>query len=137
MRHSEVRGMEKKVQTLNEDYQGALASSVDDHYNYPYSPNTSDEFMFDRNRQQEHSLISFVAAPKSGQKKKKKDKNTANTSSVVEEESANVEEDSRQNRGRLSSREFFDTQFDMEPDNQGKLLFLSNKNPSQNIIGII
>jgi hypothetical protein len=124
MRHSDYRGLEKNAHTLDEEYQGLSARSVDDHYNYPFSPNSSGEFMPDTSNRQEHSLVSFaVSKPK---KKKKTNKDTFNVNKVVEEEPIIFEEKTKQIRGRLPSRD--DTQFDMEPEDdlgssttQGKL----------------
>jgi hypothetical protein len=81
MRHSDYRGLEKDAQALNEEYQGALARSVDDHYNYPFSPNSSSEFLTDSANRQEHSLFSFVA-PKSKKSKTKKNKNSTTFSKI-------------------------------------------------------
>ncbi|CAF5047866.1 unnamed protein product [Rotaria sp. Silwood1] len=61
MRHSDFRGLEKNAQTLDEEYDGVLARSVDDHYNYPVSPISHGEFMGDGSTRNEHSLFAFVA----------------------------------------------------------------------------
>jgi len=133
MRHSDFRGLEKNAQTFDEEFEGLSARSVDDHYNYPFSPNSSSEFLTDgSSRQQQHPLFSFVA-PK--QKKKKKNKDSAAANKLDEEELPIVEEKPiPQIRGRLQSREYSDIQFDMEPEddrgkskNEGKLDFSSLK----------
>ena len=113
MRHSDYRGMEKKAQTLDEEYQGSTARSVDDHYSYPFSPNSSGEYMTDSSNRQEHSLFAFVAS-KPKKSKKKNTKNTTMDNKLDEEE--DFEEKPKQTRGRLVSRGSSDIQFDMEPD---------------------
>lgn len=113
MRHSDFRGLEKNAQAFDDEYEGLSARSVDDHYNYPFSPNSSSEFLTDSSSRQEHSLVSFVA-PK--QKKKKKNKDTNISQRLDEEDLSTVEETPKQNRGRLTSREYSDIQFDMEPE---------------------
>lgn len=115
MRHSDFRGLEKDAHTLDEEYQGLSARSVDDHYNYPFSPNSSGEFIADTSTRQEHSLVSFaVSKPK---QKKKTNKETPTANKLVEEESSSpVQDKTQRNRGRLASREFSDIQFDMEPE---------------------
>jgi hypothetical protein len=137
MRHSDFRGLEKNAQTFDEEFEGLSARSVDDHYNYPFSPNSSSEFLTDgSSRQQQHSLFSFVA-PK--QKKKKKNKDSAAANKLEEEaELPIVEEKPPQTRGRLQSREYSDIQFDMEPEddkgkskNEGKLDFSSQNKKQQ------
>ena len=115
MRHSDYRGLEKNAQTWDEEYQGLQARSVDDHYNYPFSPNSSGEFLNDGTSRQEHSLVSFVA-PKKSKSKKKNNKDSATINKVVEEEPPTLEEKLPQTRGRLVSREYNDIQFDMEPE---------------------
>jgi hypothetical protein len=128
MRHSDFRGLEKNAQTFDEEYEGLSGRSVDDHYNCPFSPNSSSEFLTDgSSRQQQHSLFAFVA-PKP--KKNKKNKNVTVATKLDEEELPTVEEKPRQSRGRLTSREYSDIQFDMEPEdeirkstNEGKIRF--------------
>ena len=116
MRHSDYRGLEKNAQAFDEEYEGVSARSVDDHYNYPFSPNSSNELMNDSaTGRQEHSLFSFVAPKKP--KSKKKNKDTAAVNKVLEEEPSSLFEFSTQSpRGRLPSRDFDDTQFVMESD---------------------
>ena len=64
---------------------------------------------------QEHSLFSFVATKKP--KSKKKNKDTAAMSKLLEEKPAPLYEFQTQSpRGRLPSRDFDDTQFAMESD---------------------
>ena len=119
MRHSDYRGLEKNAQTYDDEYEGYSARSVDDHYNYPFSPNSSGEFMTDSSeRQQQHSLSAFVQ-PKPKNKKDKKSKDTSTVNKLVEEPS-NIKEKTPQNRGRLTSRDYYDTQFDMEPEDDLK-----------------
>lgn len=115
MRHSDFRGLEKNAQTFDEEYEGLSARSVDDHYNYPFSPNSSSEFLTDSSsRQQEHALGAFVATKQNKKKKKRGDTSAANK--LDEEELPTVEEIPKQTRGRLASREYSDIQFDMEPE---------------------
>lgn len=130
MRHSDYRGMEKNAQAFDDEYEGFSARSVDDHYNYPFSPNSSGEFMTESTERQQHSLSSFVAT-KPKNKKDKKNKDTSTVSKVIEEPAEfNERTPQPQLRGRLASREYSDTQFDMEPDdnasrfpNQGEFSF--------------
>lgn len=122
MRHSDFRGMEKNAQAYDEEYEGSIARSVDDHYNGPFSPNSSSEFLTDgTERQQQHSLFSFVSTKP---KQKKKTKGSSTTQKSVQEDLATIEEKPHvQTRGRLPSREFADTQFDMEPDDDNEKPF--------------
>jgi hypothetical protein len=117
MRHSDFRGMEKNAQAYDEEYEGSTARSVDEHYNVPFSPNSSSEFLTDGPSRQQHSLFSFVAK-KEPKKKNKKPKGSATTTTLTEQEDlATIEERPQmQTRGRLPSREYADTQFEMEPD---------------------
>ncbi|UJR31540.1 hypothetical protein I4U23_019028 [Adineta vaga] len=123
MRHSDYRGLEKNAQAFDDEYEGFSARSVDDHYNYPFSPNSSGEFMTESTERQQHSLLTFVQ-PKSKNKKDKKNKDTSTVNKLVEEPS-NIQEKTPQNRGRLTSREYSDIQFDMEPEDD--LRIPSNK----------
>ncbi|CAF1299055.1 unnamed protein product [Rotaria sordida] len=116
MRHSDFRGMEKNAQTLDEEYDGLSARSVDDHYNYPLSPSVHGEFMADGTNRKEHSLHAFVAPKQNKNRKNKKNKGTSIVNKVVEEELPVVQEDPQRTRGRKILRDDFDTQFDMEPD---------------------
>ena len=118
MRHSDYRGLEKNAQAYDEEYEGVSARSVDDHYNYPFSPNSSNELMNDSaTGRQEHSLFSFVATKKPKPKKKNKDTAAAAVNKVLEEEPSPLFEFQTQSpRGRLPSRDFDDTQFVMESD---------------------
>jgi hypothetical protein len=132
MRHSDYRGLEKDAHVIDEEYDGMAARSVDDHYNYPVSPNSSGEFMTHGSNRQEHSLFTFVA-PKIKKPKTKKNKNSTTVNKVDEEEPTTFEEKPKPNRGRLASRESSDIQFDMEPEdyitgsrNEGKLYFFSS-----------
>lgn len=126
MRHSDYRGLEKSVREIDEDFEGSTARSVDDHYGVPFSPNSSNEFLTDNANRSQTSLLSFVST-KSSQKDKKKKKNNNNKNSfastkVDEEDPSFVEEEPpAQIRGRLPSRDYGDTQFDMEPDDDLKL----------------
>lgn len=117
MRHSDYRGLEKNAQAFHEEYDGHTARSVDEHYNIPFSPNSSSEFLTDSSsrQQQQHSLFSFVA-PK--QKKKKKPKDSAVADKLDEEDDLGPIEEKppKQTRGRLPSREYSDIQFEMEPE---------------------
>ena len=116
MRHSEVRSLAKARQELDEDYDGILARSVDDSYNTPYSPNSSSEYMNESTASREHSLVAFFA-PKKTQGKKNKNKDTNNqVTKVVEEDFSINEEKHVQQRGRFPSRDYADTVFDMEPE---------------------
>ncbi|CAF1576324.1 unnamed protein product [Rotaria magnacalcarata] len=115
MRHSAFHGIEKTAQTIDEEYEGLQARSVDDHYNYPFSPNTSDEFLTDASNRKEHSLFTFVSSKtKQDKNKKRKDKTSANK--VVEEAPAICEDVLPPTRGRLTSRDELDTQFDMDTE---------------------
>lgn len=110
MRHTDFHGLEKSAKILDDDYTGVSGRSVDDHYNYPYSPNTSDEFIVDGSNRTQHSLFTFIAPkPKAKQEKTKKKNKAKNTIQNVEEE------DLPPNKHVVSS-EFFDTQFDMDTD---------------------
>jgi hypothetical protein len=116
MRHSDFRGLEKNAQAYDEEYEGLSARSVDDHYNMPFSPNSSSEFMADSSsRQEQHTLFSFVAPTK--QKKKKKPKDSVATSKLEEEDDlSTIEEKPPQTRAPARSREYSDIQFEMEPE---------------------
>ncbi|CAF4991604.1 unnamed protein product [Rotaria sp. Silwood1] len=116
MRHSDFRGLEKNAQTLDEEYDGVLARSVDDHYNYPVSPISHGEFMADGSTRNEHSLFAFVAPKQKKDRKSKKNKGTSIVNKVVEEETTIIQEDLQPTRGRITTREDFDIQFDMEPE---------------------
>ena len=134
MRHADYRGLEKNARTIDDEYQGLSARSIDDPSYYPLSPSTSDHFMIDGSGRREHSLSSFVAIrPK---RKGKNNKSTATTNKSVEGELVAFEENEKdqRTRGRLTSRESLDTQFDMEPDGdtrnskiEGKAIFSLNK----------
>lgn len=116
MRHSDFRGMEKNAQAYDEEFEGSAARSVDDHYNVPFSPNSSSEFLTDGSSRQQHSLFSFVAT-KQPKKKNKKPKGSATTTTLAEADLATIEEKPQiQTRGRLPSRDYADIQFEMEPD---------------------
>ncbi|CAF0952948.1 unnamed protein product [Adineta steineri] len=114
MRHSDYRGLEKNAHAFDEEYEGLSARSVDEHnYSYPFSPNSSGEFMTDTSNKQEHSLLAFVA-PKSKNKKKNKDTSTVNK---VVEEPSNFDDKIPQTRGRGdAARPYSDFQFEMEPE---------------------
>ena len=120
MRHSDCRGLEKDAKLYDDEFSGLTARSVDDHYNSPLSPISSSEFFKDssNSNNQEHSLMHFIA-PKKTKSKKKNARESSAVTKVEEEESTQVEErPTVQKRGRLPSREFSDTQFDMEPDDE-------------------
>ena len=118
MRHSDCRGLEKDAKLYDDEYSGLTARSVDDHYNSPLSPISSSEFFTDSSNRQEHSLMHFIA-PKKTKSKKKNTRESSTVSKVEEEESTQAEvRPTAQTRGRLPSREFSDTQFDMEPDDE-------------------
>jgi elongation factor 1 alpha-like protein len=123
MRHADYRNLEKNAKVYDDEYEGLSARSVDDHYNMPLSPNSSNEFMApsSRGQGQQHSLFTFVAPTK--QKKKKKPKDSVGASKLDEEEDlSTIEEKPPQIRGRFGSREYSDIQFEMEPeDYAGKL----------------
>ena len=118
MRHSDFRGMEKNAQAYDEEFEGSAARSVDEHYNVPFSPNSSSEFLTDGPSRQQHSLFTFVANKQP--KKKKKPKGSATTTKLTEQEDlATIEERPQiQTRGRLPSRDYADIQFEMEPDEE-------------------
>lgn len=115
MRHSDFRGMEKNAQAYDEEFEGSMARSVDEHTNVPFSPNSSSEFITDGSeRQQQHSLFAFVS---NKPKQKKKTKGSSTMPKSVQEDLATIEEKPHiQTRGRLPSREYADIQFDMDPD---------------------
>lgn len=116
MRHSDFRGMEKNAQAYDEEFEGSAARSVDEHYNVPFSPNSSSEFLTEGPSRQQHSLFSFVANKKP--KNKKKQKGSATTTKLAgDEDLETIEEKPQiQTRGRLPSRDNVDIQFEMEPD---------------------
>jgi hypothetical protein len=130
MRHSDYRGLEKNAQVLDEEYEGLSARSVDDHYNIPFSPNSSSDFMNDSNNRQEHSLFSFVAPKKSKAKKKN---NKDNVNKVVEEDSSTLEDKPQPARGRLVSREYNDFLFDMEAEDD----FSESKNKGKSYLSFL
>jgi hypothetical protein len=121
MRHSDIRGLEKNAQVLDDEYEGLFARSIDDHYHVPFSPNSSNEYMNDRSTQQEHSLFTFVAE-KAKKSKKKNSSSTNTTNNLVEEESSVIDDKPTKIRGRLVSREYTDIQFDMEPESARQIL---------------
>ena len=118
MRHSDCRGLEKSAQVFNDEYDGLSARSIDDPYHSPLSPISSSEFFPDTSNRQEHSLLHYIA-PKKVKSKKKNARESTNVNKVVEEEASQLEERAAvQTRGRLTSREFADIQFEMEPEDE-------------------
>lgn len=134
MRHAEVRGLAKDRQELDDDYAGVYGRSVDDSYNAPYSPNSSSEYMNESARSQQHSLFSFVAPKKTQGKKNKNKDNNNQTTKVVEEESIVYEEKLVPQRGRISSREYSDIQFDMETDDDARRVSVNEGERKHDVI---